>query len=608
MHPPRKPAEEMTWRARLASLRYVRPLLKLVWETSPPLVVATAAMRLVRALIPLAMLWVSKLILDAVVVWISRRGGSTADIWKLVALEFGLAAASDFLARANSLCDSLLGDRFTNRVSVRLMQHATALDLAAFEDPVFYDKLERARRQTTARMGLLAALLSAAQDTVSLFSLSAGLIVFSPWLMVLLVAAILPAFLGETHYSRLAYSVLFHRTPQRRQLDYLRLLGASAQSAKEVKIFGLGRYLTDRYQRLADAIDAENRGLAIRRAMGGSALSLVATGGYYGAYAVVLVKTLSGAITVGMFTFLTGSFSRSRSYIERILSSFNDITEQAMFLKDLFDFLELEPSIRSLPGALPAPRPVRSGFEFRNVAFAYPGSSRLVVRDVSFRLDTDEKLALIGENGAGKTTIVKLLARLYDPTQGRILLDGVDLREYDVDDLRREIGVIFQDYMRYDTIARENIGFGKIDALGDQERIASSAYKSLAKSVIDRLPGGYQQMLGRRFEDGVDLSGGEWQKFALARAYMRDAQLLILDEPTATLDARAEYEVFQRFADLTRGRMAVLISHRFSTVRMADRILVLANGEIREQGTHEQLLAVRGHYAELFELQAAGYR
>ncbi len=608
MHPPARPAEEMTWRARLASLRYVRPLLKLVWDTNPPLVLATVTLRLFRALMPLAMLWVSKLILDAVVGWMSRRAGSVGGIWKLVALEFALAAASDLLGRANSLCDSLLGDRFTNRVSVRLMQHATALDLAAFEDPVFYDKLERARRQTTARMGLLAALLSAAQDTVSLFSLSAGLIVFSPWLMLLLLAAVIPAFLGETHYSKLAYSVLFRRTPQRRQLDYLRLLGASTQSAKEVKIFGLGRYLTERYQRLADAIDTENRALAIRRAIAGSALNLVATGGYYGAYAVVLVRTLSGAITVGMFTFLTGSFSRSRAYIERILSSFNDITEQAMFLKDLFDFFELQPTIHTLPGAIPAPRPIRDGFEFRSVEFAYPGSSRLVVRDLNFRLGAGEKIALIGENGAGKTTVVKLMARLYDPTQGRILLDGVDLREYDVDDLRREIGVIFQDYMRYDTIVRENIGFGKIDALEDDERIASAAYKSLAKTVIDRLPAGFDQMLGRRFEEGVDLSGGEWQKFALAGAYMRDAQLLILDEPTATLDARAEYEVFQRFADLTRGRMAVLISHRFSTVRMADRILVLANGEIEEQGTHEQLHALGGHYAELFELQAAGYR
>jgi ATP-binding cassette, subfamily B, bacterial len=488
------------------------------------------------------------------------------------------------------------------------MKHATALDLASFEDPVFYDKLERARRQTTSRMALLAALMILGQDTLSLVSLSAGLLVFSPWLMILLVAAVIPSFLGETHFSRLAYSVLYQRTPQRRQLDYLRLLGASAQSAKEVKIFGLGEYLTKLYQSVAEAIDAENKALAMRRALAGWALNLVSTGGYYGAYAVVLVRTLAGAISLGTFTFLTGAFSRSRSFIEKILSSFNDITEQAMFLKDLFDFFEIQPTIRSLPGAIPAPRPIRQGFEFRNVTFQYAGSARFVVRNINFRLDAGEKVALIGENGAGKTTLVKLLARLYDPTEGQILLDGVDLREYDVDDLRHEIGVIFQDYMRYDALARENIGFGKIEALGERDRIALAADKSLAKSVIERLANGYDQMLGKRFDNGVDLSGGEWQKFALARAYMRDAQLLILDEPTATLDARAEYEVFQRFAELTRGRTAVLISHRFSTVRMADRILVLADGEIREQGTHRELLKVGGHYAELFELQAAGYR
>jgi ATP-binding cassette subfamily B protein len=558
------------------------------------------------------MLWVSKLILDAVVGRISRGTGTLEAIWKLVALELLLAVTSDILGRANTLCDSLLGDRFTNRVSVRLMRHASRLDLASFEDPVFYDKLERARRQTTGRLGLLAALLSLGQDFISLISLSGLLIVFSPWLMALLVAAVIPAFLGETHFTTLAYSVLYRWTPQRRMLDYLRLLGASVQSAKEVKIFGLGDYLADRYHQLSDEIYVENKSLAIRRATVGSALNLISTGGYYGAYAVVLLKTLAGGISIGTFTLLTGAFSRSRTYIERLLAGFNDISEQALFLKDLFEFFEMEPTIRSEPrlgvAMIPAPRPIRSGFEFRNVAFAYPGSDRLVVRDINFRLEPAEKVALIGENGAGKTTLVKLLARLYDPTEGCILLDGVDLREYDVEDLRREIGVIFQDYLRYDMVARENIGFGKLESLDDRARIETAAYKSLAKGVIDRLPRGYDQMVGRRFEGGVDLSGGEWQKFALGRAYMRDAQLLILDEPTATLDARAEYEVFQRFADLTRERMAVLISHRFSTVRMADRILVLAGGVIEEHGTHQQLVALGGRYAELFELQAAGYR
>jgi ATP-binding cassette subfamily B protein len=610
MHPPipRKPDGDATWRTRLASLRNIRPLLRMVWDTSPSLVSATTLLRLVRAMLPLAMLWVSKLILDGVVAWIRRGSGNAAGLWKLVALELGLAVLSDLLARANSLADSLLGDRFTNRISVRLIEHATQLDLASFEDPVFYDKLERARRQTTGRIGLLAAVLNVAQDTLSLISLSAGLIVFSPWLMILLIAAVIPAFLGETHFTTLAYSVLYRWTPQRRLLDYIRLLGASNQSAKEIKIFGLGPHLAERYHEVSERIYEDNKKVAVKRASVGFLLNLISTGGYYGAYAVVLVRTLAGAISVGTFTFLTGAFSRSRMYIEKILQSFTDISDQALYLKDLFEFFEMEPGIRSLPGALPAPRPIRDGFEFRNVGFAYPGSSHMVVENINFRLEAQEKIALIGENGAGKTTLVKLLARLYDPTAGQILLDGVDLREYDVEDLRKEIGVIFQDYMRYELLAKENIGFGKIESLADQPRIELAAQKSMAFQVIGKLPNGYDQMIGRRFDGGVDLSGGEWQKFALARAYMRDAQLLILDEPTATLDARAEYEVFRRFAELTKGRMAVLISHRFSTVRMADRILVLQNGRIREQGTHNHLVALGGQYAELFELQAAGYR
>ena len=610
MHPPvsRRPEGDPSWRTRLASLRNIRPLLGMVWHTSPPLVSITTFLRLVRALLPLSMLWVSKLILDGVVALIRRSHGDASHVWKLVAVELGLAVLSDLLARANSLADSLLGDRFTNRVSVRLIEHSTQLDLASFEDPVFYDKLERARRQTTGRIGLLAAVLNVSQDSISLISLSAGLIVFSPWLMVLLIAAVIPAFLGETHFTTLAYSVLYRWTPQRRLLDYLRLLGASNQSAKEVKIFGLGPHLAERYHEVSERIYEENKAVAVKRASVGFLLNLLSTSGYYGAYAVVLIRTLAGAISIGTFTFLTGAFSRSRSYIERILQSFTDISDQALYLKDLFEFFEMEPAIRSLPSALPAPRPIRAGFEFRNVGFAYPGSSRMVVENVNFRLEPHEKIALIGENGAGKTTLVKLLARLYDPTAGEILLDGVDLREYSVEDLRKEIGVIFQDYMRYELLAKENIGFGKIEDLADADRIESAARKSMAYQVIGRLPNGYDQMIGRRFEGGVDLSGGEWQKFALARAYMRDAQLLILDEPTATLDARAEYEVFRRFAELTKGRMAVLISHRFSTVRMADRILVLEGGQIREQGTHGQLVALGGRYAELFELQAAGYR
>jgi ATP-binding cassette, subfamily B, bacterial len=609
MHPhmPKKP-KPSGWRERITALRNVPPLLRMVWETSPALSVAVIVLRFVAALLPVAMLWISKLIVDQVVAAISGRVPVSDSIWWLLGAEIALAVLGDALSRATALCDSLLGDRFTNHVSLRMMAHATQLDLVSFEDPVFYDKMERARRQTSSRLGMLASLASMTQQAITLLSFSAGIVAFSPWLLLLLVAAVVPSFLGETKFAMLAYSLLYQWTPERRELDYLRMLGASNASAKEVKIFGLGGHLTERARILFDRFYRDNRGLAIKRACTGTLLNLLPTAGYYTAYAYILYRALSGTLTVGDLTFLTGAFARSRGLIEQVFSSFSGIAEQALFVEDLFDFFRTQPSIASRANAIPAPRPIRDGYEFRNVSFSYPGSSKLVLDGVSFRIEAGERIALVGENGAGKTTLVKLLARLYDPTAGAIFLDGVDLRDYKVDDLRNEIGVIFQDYMRYDMRVVENIGFGRIEALDDDQRIRQAAAKAYADTVVNALPLGYDQMLGRRFEGGVDLSGGQWQKIGLARAYMRDAQVLILDEPTATLDARAEYEVFVRFSELTRGRMAVLISHRFSTVRMADRILVLEHGRILEEGSHEQLVALGGRYAELFELQAAGYR
>jgi ATP-binding cassette subfamily B protein len=447
-----------------------------------------------------------------------------------------------------------------------------------------------------------------AQDMVSLASLSAGLFVFNPWLLLLLAAAVIPAFLGETHFTALTYAVYYRYTPQRRELDYIRWLGASSDSAKEVKIFGLGDYLAERFRNVAEKLSAENKSVAIRRAALGSLLNLLSTGGYYAAYVAILVKTIEGALTLGTLTFLAGAFSRSRGYIEKVLSSVSEMSEQTLYLKDLFDFFEMRPRISSPPNPIPAPRPIKEGFRFENVGFSYPGSERSVLHNINLQIAKGEKIALIGANGAGKTTLVKLLARLYEPSEGRILLDGVDLRDYAVEDLRREIGVIFQDYMRYDLLVKENIGFGNLDRLTDRSAIETAARQGQAAEMIARLPSNYDQVVGLRFDGGVNLSGGEWQKIALARAYMRDAQVLILDEPTATLDARAEYEVFLRFAELTQGRTSVLISHRFSTVRMAGRILVLSGGEISEQGSHQELVGAGGLYAELFELQAAGYR
>jgi ATP-binding cassette subfamily B protein len=610
MRPPPPKSEDLpqSWTQRFRALRNVPPLLKLVWQTSPGLCLATLTLRLVAAFVPLAMLWIPKLIIDLVVRAIRHQTIDNTLIWKLLATELALAVLSDALSRFISLVDSLLGDKFTNHVSVRLMEHANSLDLVSFEDPVFYDKLERARRQTTARLGMLATLAGMTQQFITLLTMISAVVFYAPWLLVLLIASTIPVFLGETHFALLNYSILFRYTPERRELDYLRYLGASNASAKEVKIFGLGGYLIRRAQLLFDRFYEENRALATRRALHGLFLGLIPTAAYYGAYAYIVTRALAATISVGDLTLMVGAFSRARNIMESLFSNLANVSEQALFIKDLFDFFESKPTITSAADALPAPRPIRQGFHFQDVSFAYPGSDRKVLSGVSFRFEPAERIALVGENGAGKTTLVKLLARLYDPTEGRILLDGIDLREYSVEDLRHEIGVIFQDYMRYDMLASENIGVGRIENVEEEQRIIRSAEKSLAAGVVESLPQKYQQMLGRRFEGGTDLSTGQWQKVALARAYMRDAQILILDEPTASLDARAEFEVYQRFVDLTAGKMAILISHRFSTVRMADRIFVLAEGQIVEQGNHQQLVALGGRYAELFEMQAAGYR
>ena len=628
--PALKANDRPTLQERFAALRYIPPLIKLVWETHRGYTTAMAVLRLMRAGVPVATLWVGKLIIDAVVA--SRESSPDyARLWKLVALEIAIVTANDVLARTSSLVESLLGDLFSNHTSVRLMEHAATLDLAHFEDPAFYDQLERARRQTTSRIGLLAQLLSIAQDGLTLISLGAALVVYNPWLLLLLAVAVLPSFFGETHFASLEYSMQFRWTPERRQLDYLRYVAASDRTAKEVQSFGLSPWLIERFRKLSWRFYDENKKLSIRKARVSTLLSLIGTLGYYSAYVIILVRATRGELTIGTLTFLAGSFARSRQLIEVLLLSAGGIYQQCLYLKDLFDFFEMKPSIASAPGAPPVPRPIREGFAFEDVGFQYPGSDAWAVRHVSFTLRPGERVAFVGENGAGKTTLTKLLARLYDPTEGRILLDGVDLREYDIHSVRRAIGVIFQDFVKYDFRFDENVGVGEIDEVrsyldapgangqggsngggdGNGEvpgAIVSASEKSLASSLLPRFSKGYKQMLGRRFDEGVELSGGEWQKIALARAYMRDAQVLILDEPTASLDARAEYEVFIRFSQLVAGRMAVIISHRFSTVRMADRIIVLQNGMVKEDGSHQELVARGGLYAELFALQAEGYR
>jgi ATP-binding cassette, subfamily B, bacterial len=596
------------WEERLSALKNVPPVLKIVWQAGPLVVSLGLLFRLVSSLLPLVTLWITKLIIDHIVSIVTAHQPVPTVLWWLVAAEFGVALFSSLITRGTDYLDVLLADKYTRHVSIEVMKHAAELDLIAYEDPVYYDRLERARVQATDRLGMIQSIGRLVQQVITAASLSISILVFSPWLLLLLVGGLLPAFLGESHFAFLGYALNFRQTPVRRELDYLRVLGGSREAAKELKLFGLRQFLVNRFTKLSGDIYEQNVSLARRRLIAGSFLSMIGTLGYYAAYAYVIWRTVVGALSIGTLTFLAGAIVQASSNIQQIFSTLSSIADQALFLTDLLAFFQMQPTIRSKPNALPAPRPIRLGFEFHDVSFRYPGASRLVLNRLNFRLHVGERVALIGENGEGKTTLVKLMTRLYDPTEGHILLDGIDLREYDLEDLYGEIGVIFQDFMRYEMTARENIATGKIEDVNRLQLLKDAAEKSMADEVIERLPRNYDQMLGRRFEGGVDLSGGEWQKVALARAYLRDAQVLILDEPTAALDARSEYEVFKRFAELTAGKTALFISHRFSTVRMADRIVVLENGRIAEDGTHDQLSALGGRYAEMFELQAASYR
>ncbi|MBV9769517.1 MAG: ABC transporter ATP-binding protein [Bryobacterales bacterium] len=597
---------QTSWSQRWAAMRNVPPVLRLVWEAAPAVVSTGIALRVISALIPLAILAVTKAIIN--ILEAKHTGTIPPQMWWLLTAEFLLAAANLVLGRSIDYTDARLADEFTREVSLRLIQHATKLDLATFEDPGFHDVLERARQQATDRIGMLNSMGRLLLQSITLVSLSVGVIFYYPWVFVLLVACIVPALMGESHFAFLGYALAHEITPVRREVDYLRIIGTSKENAKEVKLFGLGGHLHDRYAALTGHIIGKNIKLTRRRLLWGSVFAVIGSLGYYGSYVFLVLQALRGRIDVATFIFLTGAIAGSSAQLQGVFSLFSHISDQALFLTDLVEFLKVEPNIQSRPNALPAPRSMQEGFDFRSVSFHYPGSSRLILKNLNFRLNPGEHIALVGENGQGKTTLVKLLARLYDPTDGVIYLDGVDLRDYSVEDLHKEIGVIFQDFVRYDMLARMNIGVGRIDSADNDEALWTAAKKSGADSLLGRLPNGLDQMLGRRFEGGVDLSGGEWQKFALARAYLRDAQVLILDEPTAALDAVAESEVFARFADLSRGKMALLISHRFSTVRTSDRIVVLEGGQIHEEGTHEQLVASGGRYASLFELQAASYR
>jgi ATP-binding cassette subfamily B protein len=582
-------------------------VLRILWESGRAVVTWGLFLRLIVATLPFGIAKIAAYILNDIAEVI-RGHALAANFWHLVATEVILNVSLGLITRAIDYSDSLLANRYTQHVSVRVMEQAARLDLTTYEDPVFYDRLERARVQATDRLAMIQQLGRLITQIITTLSFSVALAFASPWLVLLLALGVLPSFLGETHYAFLGYAKNFRQTPAKRQMDYLRQVAGSREGAKEVKLFGLNKFFTNRFQVLADQIYLEDVTLSRSKLIVGGLLGIIGTLGYYGAYVYVIWRTLHGAYNIGQFGFLTAAIQQASSNLQQVFSTASGIADQALFLTDLIAFFEMKPTVVSKPDGLPAPTKIQRGFEFRNVSFTYPGTNRTVLKNFNLTLSPGERIALIGENGQGKTTVVKLITRLYDPTEGQILLDGIDLREYDLEDLHRHIGVIFQDFMRFEMTARENIAVGRVDQPYQDSDIELAAHKSLADTVVTKLAGGYDQMLGRRFEGGVELSGGEWQKMALARAYLRDAQLLILDEPTAALDARSELEVFERFAELTQGKMALLISHRFSTVRMADRIVVLSGGRLIEEGNHQQLIDKNGLYASMFEMQAASYR
>src|SRR5665213_307424 len=594
---------ESPWRDRLTALRNLPPVLRILWDSGPAVVSWGLGLRVIVAALPIVIAKVAALILMDITN-VLRSRPLAHDFWILVGTEVGLNILFGLLIHAMDYADSLLANRYTQYVSVKVMEQASRLDLTTYENPVFYDRLERARVQATDRLGMIQQMGRLIQQLITTLTFTAVLAWASPWLVLLLAFGVLPSFIGETHYAFLGYAKNFRQTTAKRQMDYLRQVAGSREGAKEVKLFGLHTFFTDKFKALAHQIYVEDVDLSRSKLIVGGLLGVIGTLGYYGAYVYVIWRTLGGGYDIGKFSFLTASIQQASSNLQQVFSTASGIADQALFLTDLIAFFEMEPTVHANPDGNKMPVPIRSGFEFRNVSFTYPGTNRTVLHNFNFTLSPGERIALIGENGQGKTTVVKLITRLYDPTEGQILLDGVDLRDYSLEDLHSEIGVIFQDFMRYEMTARENIAVGRVDQPHSESDLEDAAHKSLADEVVKKLSGGYDQILGRRFEGGVELSGGEWQKIALARAYLRDAQLLILDEPTAALDARSELEVFERFAELTLGKMALLISHRFSTVRMADRIVVLSNGRLIEEGNHEQLMRAGGLYATLFEMQA----
>lgn len=594
-------------RSSFNALVYIPRFFKEIWQTNKSLFLLSAFCRLIGALLPVVILWIGKLIIDEIVLQISLDTPSYTDLWTYVAVEFGLVILSDLVSRAISLTDGLLGDAYNIDTSVKIIKKTNEINISLLEDSEFYDKLERARTQTTGRVGLMSNVLGQVQTAISIATLVAGLIYFEPYLIILLVLSIIPSFINEVHFSQQQYSLARSWTSERRELDYLRFIGANDKTAKEIKLFGLTDFIVDRFRNLSQEYYNLNKTLAIKRSALGFVFNVLGSLSYYGAYVFIIYRVVSGAISLGELTFLSGTFNRLMRSLQDFFSRFTRISESALYLKDYFDFIDISvaPKVKE---DVPLPKEIKLGFEFKDVHFSYPESDVEILKGINFHLKAGEKLAFVGQNGAGKTTLTKLLLRFYEPTSGEILLDGININRFNKAEYQEFFGVIFQDFFRYEFTVKENIAIGDIDELENHGKIENAAQLSLANEVIADLKKGYDQQLGKRFVNGMELSGGQWQKIALARAYMKDAEVMILDEPTSALDAKAESDVFERFIGLTRGKTSIIISHRFSTVRQADRILVLEHGKVLEIGTHHELMQNGLLYKELFTLQAEGYQ
>ncbi|HBK83077.1 MAG TPA: ABC transporter ATP-binding protein [Flavobacterium sp.] len=580
---------------------------KEIWQTNKKLFIVSALCRWVAAVLPIAILWVGKIIIDQIIFITSQGIKDFSALWQYVLLEFILVILSDLMSRAISLTDGILGDQYNINTSIKIIEKTNEVDISLLENSEFYDKLERARTQTTGRVDLMSNVLGQIQTLLSIILLVAGLVYFEPYLIILLILSIIPSFINEVRFSQQQYSLARSWTAERRELDYLRYIGANDKTAKEIKLFNLTDFIVKRFKNLAIKYFKLNKTLVVKRSSFGFLFNLIGSISYYAAYVFIIYRVLLGVITLGELTFLSGSFNRLMKSLQDFFSKFTRISESSLYLKDYFDFLDIRIN-KASETEIALPKVIQHGFEFVDVYFSYPESENQILKGVSFTIKAGEKIAFVGQNGAGKTTLTKLLLRFYEPTSGKILLDGMPISRYNKSEYQAYFGVLFQDFFRYELTVRENIAIGKIDEINNQSQIEKAAQLSLADEVIAELAHGYEQQLGKRFVRGQELSGGQWQKIALARAYMKNAEVIILDEPTSALDSKAESEVFERLIHLITNKTSIIISHRFSTVRKADRIIVLQEGSILETGTHLELMENNKLYAQLFTLQAQGYQ